>query len=435
MPPEAIPDAGVIELGSDFEPVAPKRRRRKREWDSLGLRRARWAVPVIVVLVFVTGSVLPNRLPLSLAANVDIGTDASVLVAGGEAILLDVRDGAGHVSAYDLGGSGLIWSQITHLPTADSGVRVVSDTVVVSTAYPAPNGVATEAFALSDGRPLWRSGQSVAAIDVHNDLVTDLNHPDGTETLQQVRPVTGRVGWTLRVAAGCTTIFGNGASDLADRLVEMCLPAPQPGRMPVDHPTLRSVDLTSGMVTATRDLTYDSSAADILVPPDQRMRAPEVTIIGNLTLLLHNGFPPAVDAFNAESLQSEWSGTPAAIGDTVTRCGGLICLVDGDRTSAIDPGSGSLVPDIDLSITRRLVAEPVGSAGAVPVPVVNSGINVEVPQPSAGSVWIGEQSTSSLLVRRLQPINGVSPKSCYTSGHYLVCATTPARLTFWRLPG
>ncbi|HEY1487373.1 MAG TPA: hypothetical protein VGF84_14805 [Micromonosporaceae bacterium] len=441
MPADATPPPDdVIDLGTEFDAVVPTRavRVRKPQRDRLRIRRGWWSVPVIVVLLLAAGSVVPGRLPLALVGTVQIGGSASVLVSGGEAVVLDVRDSRDHVSAYDLGGGGLIWSSPIDVPAADAGLRVVSGTVVVSTADPSASGVATEVFNLATGKPLWHSVDSVVAIDVNNRLVTDFSHTDGTETLQQVLPVTGRIGWTLEVSAGCSTVFGTGASDLADRLVELCLPAPAPGRMPIDRPILRSIDLDNGTLIASRSLLYHASDADVLVPPDQRMRAPEVAIIGDLTLLLHNGFPPAVDAFDARSLQPAWTGTPAMVGDTITRCGTLICLVDGAQTAAIDPDSGSLVPAIGTSAQLRLVLVPVDPAHPTAhpsaIPHIDTGVNVNVPAPEHGAAWIEEQNVDSETLRQLQPVAGVGARSCFTSGDYLVCATATTQLTFWKLP-
>jgi hypothetical protein len=459
----------MIDLGSDFDAVLPVPRRRlpMPSWRRPTLSRSRgrvapgwWAVPVVVVVLLIAGSASAARAPLSPVANVPFDLDASAMVSGGDAIVLDYHRGANRLSVYDLHTNALDWTAPVRVVAADSGVRVVAGVVVVSTASPAPSGSATEAFDLTSGKSLWHSFDPVVAIDVAGNLLTELDHADGTSTLQRVVPRTGRIGWTLGVPTGCATVFGPGTGSLvsrAQRAVELCLMPGSPGHPPVDTPTLRAVDLATGTVVAERLLHYMSATADILLPPDQRLRAPKVAIIGDLTLLLYNGFPPAIDAFNAQTLATEWAGTPATVSDDMSPCGDLICVTDGTTETVIDPRSGKVIPGVSppagADPAAGLVVAPVDPAHpdvhVYPIPQIDAGVNVSVPlaaQDSAaqgsaaqgsaaqGSAWIDIRPAGARTLTRIQQVDDVGASSCVTSGGFLICVTSVGRLMFWRLP-
>jgi putative pyrroloquinoline-quinone binding quinoprotein len=468
VPADATPDAGAylpptIDLGTDFDAMPAVRKDRTTSARSLARRQFRrprfagraarvrmsrgwWAVPIVAILFFAVGSVSPALSPLTLVATITVGADASAMVSGPDAIVLDSRNNVDQVSAYDLHGNGLIWRTPLKFLAAAAGVRVVGNVVVVSTADPKPNGMATEVFDAASGRALWSSVDSVLAIDATANLVTTVEHSDNTATLQQVAPRTGRIGWTLQVGAGCSTEFGQTDGIIADRLVELCLMPSSPGHPPIDTPTLLAVDLASGTVNATRALHYNSAEAQANLPPDEQMATPEVAVLGDLTLLIHGGSPsPAVDAFNAITLAPEWLGTPVSIGDTPSVCGKSICLTDGKTVSTIDPLTGKVIgsssaPDADPA--GQLVLVPLDpahpDARTYPIPQVDTGVNVDVPISAPGSVWVDRQraaaATSGSTLTRIQPINGVGAASCFTSGDYLVCTTASDQLTLWRLP-
>jgi hypothetical protein len=442
----------LIDLGTEFDAV-PSQSRPARvaisgPRSSLLRGRSAWlAVPLLAVLFLVSGAALPAPAPLNQLAQIPTGLYASVLVSGSTAIVVAGNDGHDRVSAYSLVGNGVIWSRKLGLSAEEVNIRVVRGVVVVTTVANALNHLGTEAFDQVSGKPLWHDSDSLSMVTTSGDLLMQ-DGPDGADSiLQRVATRTGAIRWSLPLRAGCATAAGQDQNGRANALVAICFRPSTASLRSVDAPTLRAIDLDSGAVTMTRDLTYHTGVADFYLPPTDRLPSPELAIVGSLALVAHDNVPtPTIDAFNAATLAPAWTGMPVTSIDSLQACGEQICLYAGAASSVISRATGKPIPGLhapsQTPARSKLVLVPVSpvypNVPTFTIPQVPDGMAISVPKSGDGDAWVDEQrphsSATASTLKEIQPIHDVGARSCFTTSGYLACATATNRLTFWRLP-
>ena len=111
------------------------------------------------------------RPPIAVVARVSVGLDASVVVLGDEAIVVEIRDERNEISAYRLAGGKLIWTSPLEVLASDVNIVTADGAVIVSMTDMAASGMHTQAFDAGTGAHLWDTPDGLLNLDGHGDLM------------------------------------------------------------------------------------------------------------------------------------------------------------------------------------------------------------------------------------------------------------------------
>ncbi len=412
-------------------------------------RRARLAVPLCAVLFLAAASAQAPVSPIAVSARVPVGLDASVVVLGDEAIVVEIRDQQNEISAYQLTGGKLIWTSRLDVLASDVNIVTADGAVIVSMSDMAASGLHTQAFDARTGAHLWDARDGLLDLDDHDDLMLRTGDSDaGPMTVKRVDPRTGVVRWQTVVKQFCQYAFGNDPSlRLAAAFVEMCFTDLGDSSFSTDTPTLRVLDATTGVVKATRVLDLTRSGFFTMPDPNQ-LDTPELNVWNGAVLVAHANVPqPTVDAFDVATLRPLWHGLAITAQDSLQPCGALLCVYRTNGIEVLDPATGRRLPgpapfDGARTTGSAYVLVPdepnIVAAGQLLVAQVPEGISVTVPTWSTGLVWLASVTYGPAAGRStpepIQPMRGVGPGACFEAGTYLGCSTSRDELSFWRLP-
>jgi hypothetical protein len=405
-------------------------------------------VLVLAMLLLVAASGPAPAAPLQRVGHIPVGLDASLLVDGDTAYVLDYGHRHNELRAFRLDGSGPLWTTRVLEVASDSTIRVSGDVVLVSFGAEHTNDIHTEAFTAATGARLWRSTESVIGLTTDGDplMQSRLTFPAGgkdtdapTTTLRRVDIHTGHPQWTVPVTVDCDTELetdpGQGATD---GLVEFC----------TGYPQLRLVDLASGAVTAHRSMQTSGDVPALPPAPPTVFMTGQLFVFGDIVVVLHvRASEPEVDAYDGADLSGLWS-LPLEPWQTLVGCGDVLCLNSSFGDVVIDPSDGTQSrTDADDEIQTTLsgpttrsgpiMLAPTGPGWAgAPYPVLDfpAGTTVEVPPASLGSVWVERAATAGPAATPIAPLSGVGAGSCYLIERYLVCSTDAQTVTIWRVP-
>ncbi len=411
-----------IDLGADFD-VVPTAPAMPFRWQTI--RRFRLAVPICAVLFLISAAVAPPAEPLRLLARLPAGVDSGVMVGGPDIYVY----GHGGIHAYRLADGKPRWSASTVEVATETTMTYLDGRVIVSMADTDGAGEHTVAFDGGSGRRLWTSDLGSAVPVVGGVLVESQPPPAGYNfpgtvpagSFALLDAGTGHVRWHLGVPVNCLTSLAGGS--VPSVLVELC----------ANSSRLTTVDVTSGKVTAARDVDLGDPALNFLLPEADRMPVPRLVVAGATVLVAHAHAPsPTIDAYALTGLRPRWTGVPVTDGETIAPCRPALCV----GGAAVDPSTGAPTtrPAAPPRSTGSLLLTPVGSTAAVDVAAVATGASVSLETPPPGRAAMTLSRWRAGAASTVEIIDGVAAHSCAQVGGVLACLSGPDRLSVWRLP-
>ena len=140
----------LIDLGDDFEVPDDGGSGPGGGW----WHRARLAVPLCAVLFLAAASAQAPAPPIAVVARVSVGLDASVVVLGDEAIVVEIRNERNEISAYRLAGGKLIWTAPLEVLASDVNIVTADGAVIVSMTDMAADGHAHAGVRRAEPAPI-----------------------------------------------------------------------------------------------------------------------------------------------------------------------------------------------------------------------------------------------------------------------------------------
>ncbi len=444
----------VIELGEDYAlaDVINRANRPGGRWAAL---RYRLGIPLLAILFLLTASAPVPAPSLTRVAQISFTDEASLLVHGGNAFVLEDNKGHNQLQAYDLSGGTRLWSAPVAEVASDAMLRSAGGVVLVTMDAEYSTGTHTEAFDEVSGKRLWAGDDGIFTILPDGDILTESQVTFPTSdapsesstgpgwTFERIALRSGRVEWRAGIGVTCDPqVLTDPRTGSVIGLVTLC-----------DDPVeLDSINLDTGRVGPRQRIITVSAAPKSsqglagYLPSGYQLPglsgAAQLIAIGDVALVSHVGGPSAVvDGYLGPALTPTWSGVSIQAWQHAVACPPELCLTSiyGDVT--IDPATGVVTqggPSSPVSATGAAIVMSPQSSGSrsiyARVLTVGDGIAAPVPAPARGNAWVERLAPGGVSVRQtLGKISGVGVDACLISGAYLACSTEFGRMTFWLL--